>query len=101
MKKIFTIIILTIGLITFANAQGITNTLGGNTAADKFIVENSDSEAGLVVTGEGNVGIGTTNPLSKLSVGGMAIHILRYIVKQQQEVILLVCMAMHQISLKI
>lgn len=66
-KKILMITVLTIGLI---NAQGITNTLGGNTAAEKFIVENSDSEAGLVVTGEGNVGIGTTNPLSKLSVGG-------------------------------
>lgn len=74
MKKIFTIIILTIGLITFANAQGITNTLGGNTAADKFIVENSDSEASLVITGEGNVGIGTTGPGSgfntKLDVVG-------------------------------
>lgn len=64
------IIILTLGLATIINAQGITNTLGGNTAADKFVVENSDSEAGLVVTGEGNTGIGTTNPLSKLSVGG-------------------------------
>ncbi len=69
-NKIFTITILTIGLIASINAQGITMTLGGNTADDKFIVENSDAEAGLVVTGEGNVGIGTTNPLSKLSVGG-------------------------------
>ena len=64
MKKIFTIIISIVVLITFTNAQGITNTLGGNTAEDKFIVENSDSEASLVVTGEGNVGIGTTNPQS-------------------------------------
>lgn len=63
-------LIIFIGLITIINAQGITNTLGGNTAADKFIVENSDVEAGFVVTGEGKVGIGTTNPLSKLSVGG-------------------------------
>lgn len=67
-KKIFTIIISVIGLITFTYAQGITNTLGGNTATDKFIVENSDSEAGLVVTGERNVGIGTSNPLSKLHI---------------------------------
>ncbi|NHZ85845.1 MAG: hypothetical protein GWP19_08185, partial [Planctomycetia bacterium] len=61
-KKTFTIIISIIGLLAFTNAQGITNTLGGNTAADKFIVENSDSEAGLVITGEGSVGIGTSNP---------------------------------------
>jgi len=67
MKKLLLIIF---ALITLTNAQGITNTLGGNTANDKFIVENSDLEAGLVVTGEGNVGIGTTSPLSKLSVGG-------------------------------
>lgn len=64
------IITLTFGLLTIINAQGITNTLGGNSADDKFIVENSDSDAVLVVTGEGNTGIGTTNPLSKLSVGG-------------------------------
>lgn len=51
-------------------AQGITNTLGGNTVNDKFIVENSNSEAGLVVTGEGNVGIGTTNPSLDLTVYG-------------------------------
>lgn len=70
MKKTFMTFTLILGLITFINAQGITNTLGGTTANDKFIIENSDSEAGLVVTGEGRVGIGTTNPLSKLSVGG-------------------------------
>lgn len=66
-KKIFILIILTIGLI---NAQGITNTLGGNTSADKFIVENSDLEAGLVVTGEGNVGIGDNTPTYKLDIAG-------------------------------
>ena len=67
-KKIFTVIISVIGLITFTYAQGITNTLGGNTATDKFIVENSDLEAGLVVTGERNVGIGTSSPISKLHI---------------------------------
>lgn len=54
--------------MTLINAQGITNTLGGNTSTDKFIVENSDSEAGLVVTGEGRVGIGTTSPWTKFEV---------------------------------
>lgn len=66
MKKTFMTLTLVLGLITFINAQGITNTLGGNTANDKFIVENSDSEAGLVVTGTGNVGIGTTSPSTLL-----------------------------------
>ena len=65
MKNILTITILTMGII---NAQGITNTLGGNTSADKFIIENSNSDAGLVVTGEGKVGIGTLNPESKLHI---------------------------------
>lgn len=59
---------LILGLITFINAQGITNTLGGTTANDKFIIENSDSEAGLVVTGEGRVGIGIVAPHSSLHV---------------------------------
>jgi len=59
MKNILMIMVLTMGLV---NAQGITNTLGGDTANDKFIVENKNSEAGLAVTGEGNVGIGTSTP---------------------------------------
>ncbi|MBU0528287.1 hypothetical protein KKF86_00805 [bacterium] len=62
------IYLLSVGLFSFLNAQGITNTLGGNTAEDKFIVENSYSEAGLVVTGEGNVGIGISVPESKLHI---------------------------------
>lgn len=62
------ICLILVGLIGSMNAQGITNTLGGNTAAEKFIIKNSDSEAGLVVTGEGNVGIGTTSPSSKLHI---------------------------------
>ncbi len=68
MKKLFIIIVLITGLITFAHAQGITNTLGGNTASDKFVIENKSSEVGLVVTGEGNVGIGITNPSNKLHI---------------------------------
>ncbi len=62
MKNILNITMFTFGLMTIINAQGITNTLGGNTESNKFIIENSDSEVGLVVTGEGNVGIGTTEP---------------------------------------
>ncbi len=66
MKKI--ICLMLAGLFAFLNAQGITNTLGGNTTNDKFVVENSDSEAGLVVTGEGKVGVGTSSPISKLHI---------------------------------
>jgi hypothetical protein len=66
MKKIITFLL--IGLITSINAQGITNTLGGNTVADKFIIENSDSDVGLAVTGDRKVGIGTANPISKLHI---------------------------------
>ena len=64
-EKLFFIVL---GLITITNAQGITNTLGGNTSTDKFIVENSDSKAGLVITGDQNVGIGLANPYHKLTV---------------------------------
>lgn len=73
MKKIFIVFTMVVALATFLNGQGITNTLGGNTGNDKFIVQNSNSQTGLVVTGEGNVGIGigAEIPLSKLSVGGV------------------------------
>jgi hypothetical protein len=60
MKKLLYLIL--VGMIVFINAQGITNTLGGNTSTDKFIVENSDAEAGLVVDGKGKVGIGVDSP---------------------------------------
>lgn len=70
MKIIMITFIAILNLTDFLNSQGISNTLGGNTSTDKFIVENSNSEAGLVVTGEGKVGIGTTTPTSKLEVAG-------------------------------
>ena len=67
-KKLICLIL--VGWIASISAQGITNTLGGNTADDKFIVENSDSQESLVVTGEGNVGIGTVYPSYPLVVQG-------------------------------
>ncbi|MBU0528286.1 hypothetical protein KKF86_00800 [bacterium] len=75
MKKKFTIIIFIMGFIVFINAQGITNTLGGDTENNKFIIENNNSEAGLVVTGEGKVGIGYISPNYKLDVYGGTINV--------------------------
>lgn len=60
--------------IASVNAQGITNTLGGITADDKFIVENNNSKVGLVVTGEGNVGIGTLIPLYNMEERGLEVR---------------------------
>ena len=67
-RKIFLIIF---GLGVVLNAQNIVNTIGGKSATDKFIVENIDNEAGLIVTGEGKIGIGITDP------GGL-LHIRQY-----------------------
>ncbi len=75
MKKLIYLIL--VGWIVSINAQGITNTLGGNTSADKFVVENSDAEAGLVVTGEGMVGIGTNNPTVNLHISDDSAELLR------------------------
>lgn len=66
-KKIFTITILVIG---FINAQGITNTLGGNTAADKFIVENNSGSEILTVTGDGNVDV--SGEVNRSAITGQA-----------------------------
>ncbi len=72
MKNILTIIILTFGLTTITNAQGITNTLGGDTSTDKFVVESHRGTPLLTVTGEGKVGIGITDPNQKLDINGTA-----------------------------
>ncbi len=64
------ILLIVLGLIAFTNAQGITNTLGGSTSADKFIVENNSGSQVLTVTGEGNVGIGNNSPTYKLDIAG-------------------------------
>jgi hypothetical protein len=52
------------------SAQDIEAKLGGKTAAETYDVKDSDGTALFTVQGDGKVGIGTTNPLSQLSVGG-------------------------------
>ncbi len=68
MKK--SIFLLCVVWITTINAQGITNTLGGGSDSDRFIIENSTGGKILTATGHGNVGISVVNPVFKLDVGG-------------------------------
>lgn len=64
-------IILTITLsFSILFAQGITNTLGGDTSSDQFIVENNSGTGILTATGDGKVGIGLANPMRILDVDG-------------------------------
>lgn len=67
-RQIFCCIIVVI--ILPLNAQNITNKLGGNTANEIYDVTDSADKVLFRVQGDGNVGVGTNSPLSKLSVGG-------------------------------
>ena len=51
-------------------SQGITNTLGGDSSSDKFILKNSSGTDILVATGNGKVGVGISNPIQTLHVSG-------------------------------
>lgn len=62
--------LIIIGLSAFINAQGITNTLGGNSSTDKFIIENNSGTDLFTITGDAKVGIGTSTPGFKLDVIG-------------------------------
>lgn len=53
-------------------SQGITNTLGGNSDADRFIIENQGGGKIFTATGIGTVGIGVVNPAHKFDVNGTA-----------------------------
>ncbi|MBU0528285.1 tail fiber domain-containing protein [bacterium] len=66
MKKLICLIF--VGLFTFLHAQGITNTLGGNTSNDKFIIKNISGTDIFTIIGWGYVGIGINNPQAKLHV---------------------------------
>lgn len=68
MKKLLSITIFIFISVSNAQGQGITNTLGGSTADDKFIIENKNSETGIVITGEGDVGLKTDNPVYDLDL---------------------------------
>jgi len=65
MKKLITILIV---LTTFIIAQDITNKLGGNTAAETYDVTDSGDNVLFRVQGDGNVGIGTDAPSTKLHI---------------------------------
>lgn len=71
------LLLIIFGLIAFANAQGITNTLGGNSATDRFFIENQNRTKILTVTGDSKVGIGKTEPTSALDVFGGGIRARR------------------------
>jgi len=70
MKKLLCLIF--VGSLALLNAQGITNTLGGGSDSDRFIIENSTGGKILTATGIGNVGISVVNPAFKLDVSGIA-----------------------------
>ena len=71
MKSLTVFIILFINLLLMQESlycQDITAILGGNTSSDGFSVVNAQGDTIFRVTGEGNVGIGTSNPFELLEV---------------------------------
>ncbi len=71
MKTIFTFLVF-IFFFTTAHAQEIEATLSGNTSNEGFSVKNNAGANLFRITGEGNVGIGTTAPVEKLQIGGFS-----------------------------
>ncbi len=69
MKTTITTILLSFSILI---AQGITNTLGGSTDGDRFIIENQSGGKIFTATGIGTVGIGVVNPAHKLDIDGRA-----------------------------
>jgi len=67
MKTLFTFLVF-IFLLTTAQAQDIVETLSGNTSGQAIIFKSSTGTTLFKVRGDGNVGIGTTNPTRKLVV---------------------------------
>jgi len=67
MIKIITILCLSAFVL---QAQDITNKLGGISAGDTYDVTDSADKVLFRVKGDGNVGIGTTNPDATLDVHG-------------------------------
>jgi len=71
MKVLLSFLVL-IFFVTNAQAQEIEATLGGNTSTDGFSVKNLSGTTLFRVNGLGNVGIGTTDPTTKLQLGSFS-----------------------------
>jgi Chaperone of endosialidase len=64
--KVFYISTLLLFTLSISYSQDITATLSGNTSVEGFSVVNAQGDTVFRVTGEGNVGIGNSNPLGIL-----------------------------------
>jgi len=71
MKTLFTCLVLAF-FLTNAHAQDIDATLGGNTSTEGFSVKDNGGNNLFRVTGEGKVGVGTTNPGAGLELNNAA-----------------------------
>jgi hypothetical protein len=56
---------------TVGNAQGLIVAIAGTSAANRILDLNSNGADEFIVTGTGNVGIGTTSPVHPLQVAGI------------------------------
>jgi hypothetical protein len=68
--NVLTIFFLTFFYFESATPQDVTAILSGNTSNEGFSVINAAGDTLMRVTGEGNVGIGTSNPAGPLDVQG-------------------------------
>ena len=64
----FIIIVLGFCFSTVSFAQNYEVKLGGNTVDEQFNVKNSSGNTLFQVTGEGNIGMGTTSPSVRLEL---------------------------------
>ena len=68
--NVLTIFFLVFFNFEFVTAQDVTATLSGNTSNEGFSVINAAGDTVFRVTGQGHLGVGTTNPEGPLDVQG-------------------------------